>query len=164
MQIRSDPLKLKWIVIGSLIFFFIISFFIDLPPGKIFTDFIEFTFPFSVFITDNLFNSIFFSTIIGIVAFLIKRNTNSNRKYSSELKSLDYELKMLINEEHKRDGNSKLTNIKGIGEKRASLLKYAGVKTVSDLAKRSPQNLAEKTGIPITLISEWIIKANKMKK
>jgi predicted RecB family nuclease len=71
---------------------------------------------------------------------------------------------MLLNEDQKTDKNTRLTYIKGIGEKRAALLEYVGVRTISDLAKRSPQHLSEKTGIPITLISEWIIKANKMKK
>jgi predicted flap endonuclease-1-like 5' DNA nuclease len=59
---------------------------------------------------------------------------------------------------------SSLTEIKGIGLKRAEELELAGIKTVTDLAKRSPQHLAEKTGIPITQISNWIIEANKLTK
>ena len=59
---------------------------------------------------------------------------------------------------------SNLTEIKGIGLKRAEELELAGIKTVTDLAKRSPQHLAEKTGIPITQISNWIIEANKLTK
>ena len=57
-----------------------------------------------------------------------------------------------------------LTEINGIGSKRAEELESAGVKTVADLAKRSPKLLAEKTGLPITQISTWIIEANKLKK
>jgi predicted flap endonuclease-1-like 5' DNA nuclease len=38
-----------------------------------------------------------------------------------------------------------LTEINGIGSKRAEELESAGVKTVADLAKRSPKILAEKT-------------------
>ena len=56
-----------------------------------------------------------------------------------------------------------LTEINGIGSKRAEELEIAGVKTVTDLAKRSPKHLAEKTGLPITQISTWIIEANKLK-
>ena len=56
-----------------------------------------------------------------------------------------------------------MTEIKGIGPQRALELELAGVKTISDLAKRSPKHLAEKTGIPITQISKWIIEANKLK-
>jgi predicted flap endonuclease-1-like 5' DNA nuclease len=56
-----------------------------------------------------------------------------------------------------------LTEINGIGSKRAEELESAGVKTIADLAKRSPKNLAEKTGLPITQISTWIIEANKLK-
>jgi len=55
-----------------------------------------------------------------------------------------------------------LIKINGIGSKRAEELESAGVKTIADLAKRSPKNLAEKTGLPITQISSWIIEANKL--
>ena len=57
---------------------------------------------------------------------------------------------------------SDLSEIKGIGSKRAEKLEIAGVKTVSDLAKRSPKHLTEKTGIPIEQICRWIIEANKL--
>ena len=57
---------------------------------------------------------------------------------------------------------SNLTEIKGVGSKRAKELERAGVKTTSDLAKRSPKHLSEKTGIPITQISKWIIEANNI--
>jgi len=57
---------------------------------------------------------------------------------------------------------SKLTEIKGIGPKRAKELENAGVKTVSELAKLSPKHIAEKTRIPIEKISNWIIEANKI--
>ena len=57
---------------------------------------------------------------------------------------------------------SKLSEIKGIGSKRAEQLELAGVKTVSDLAKRSPKHLSEKTGISIQQICTWIIKASNL--
>jgi hypothetical protein len=59
---------------------------------------------------------------------------------------------------------SNLTEVKGIGSKRAKELELAGVKTVADLAKLSPKSLSEKTGIPIAIISNWIIEANKLTK
>jgi predicted flap endonuclease-1-like 5' DNA nuclease len=70
----------------------------------------------------------------------------------------------LLNEKPKLDASSNLTQIKGIGPKSAIELELAGVTTIADLAKRSPQHLAEKTGIPITRISKWIVEANKLTK
>jgi ERCC4-type nuclease len=59
--------------------------------------------------------------------------------------------------------HNNLTKIPGIGTKRAKELEIAGVRTIADLAKRSPKNLAKKTGIPLNQISIWIIEANKIK-
>jgi len=59
--------------------------------------------------------------------------------------------------------HNNLKKIPGIGTKRAKELERAGVRTISDLAKRSPKNLAKKTGIPLSQISIWIIEANKIK-
>jgi len=72
--------------------------------------------------------------------------------------------KTLLDTVQESESISNLTEIMGIGSKRAEELELAGVKTVSDLAKRSPKHLAEKTGIPITKISKWIIEANKLTK
>ena len=58
--------------------------------------------------------------------------------------------------------SNKRARAQGIGPKRAEELKAAGVKTVSDLAKRSAKNLSEKTGISIKDISRWIVQANEM--
>ena len=57
-----------------------------------------------------------------------------------------------------------LKEINGIGSKRAQELESAGIRTVADLAKRSPKHLAEKTGLPISQISTWIIEANNLTK
>jgi predicted flap endonuclease-1-like 5' DNA nuclease len=59
--------------------------------------------------------------------------------------------------------HNNLTKIQGIGTKRAKKLEIAGVRTIADLAKRSPKNLAKKTGIPLNQISIWIMEANKIK-
>jgi predicted flap endonuclease-1-like 5' DNA nuclease len=73
-------------------------------------------------------------------------------------------MKELRKEDLKINISSNLTQIKGIGPKSAMELELAGVTTIADLAKRSPQHLAEKTGISITLISKWIVEANKLTK
>ena len=70
----------------------------------------------------------------------------------------------IINAFQESESLSDLAEIKGIGAKRALELERAGVKTISDLAKCSPKQLAEKTGLPITQISNWIIEANKLTK
>ena len=57
---------------------------------------------------------------------------------------------------------SNLTEINGIGSKRAKELEIAGVKNISDLANCSSKALSEKSGIPIVQISNWIIEANKL--
>ena len=57
---------------------------------------------------------------------------------------------------------SELTEIKGIGAKRAKELENAGILTIKDMAKTSPKHLSEKTGIQIEKISNWIIEANKL--
>ena len=56
-----------------------------------------------------------------------------------------------------------LIKIPGIGAKRSKELGKAGVRTITDLAKRSPKHLSKKTGIPLNQISIWIIEANKLK-
>jgi hypothetical protein len=143
-----------------LILFFLLSFYIDLPPGIIFTEVFEFSFQYSTFLTNNITNGLFFSSIISGIVYLINRNKKINK---SQISRLDLELHSLIDDKIETE-YSDLTKIKGIGFKRAIELELAGVKNISDLAKRSPQHLAEKTGIPISLISDWIIQANKFKK
>ena len=55
-----------------------------------------------------------------------------------------------------------LTEIKGIGPKKAEELKAVGVNTVLDLAKSSAKDLSQKTGIPEKTISRWIVQANRI--
>jgi len=76
----------------------------------------------------------------------------------------DFEKKLLEDQFQEIESTSILTEIKGIGSKRAEELELAGIRTISDLAKRSPKHLAKKTGIPITQISNWIVEANKLTK
>ena len=56
---------------------------------------------------------------------------------------------------------TELTEIKGIGSKRAKELKAVGVNTVSDLATASAKDLSQKTGISEKTISRWITQANR---
>jgi len=53
-----------------------------------------------------------------------------------------------------------LTEIKGIGSKRAKELEAVGVNTVSDLATASAKDLAQKTGFSEKTISRWIEQAS----
>lgn len=55
-----------------------------------------------------------------------------------------------------------LTEIKGIGAKRAEKLKAIGVNTVQDLARFSPEELSEKTDISKKLLSNWIEQAREL--
>jgi predicted flap endonuclease-1-like 5' DNA nuclease len=156
----------KAVFLTFLILFSLLSFFIDLPPGTLVTDTMNLSFPYSTLLTTNLLNGIFFGSIIGLAIFLARKNTKPKiPKYSPPTtSSLDYEIENLLSKDQKSETVSNLTEIKGIGTKRAEELELAGVKTISDLAKRSPKHLAEKTDIPITQISKWIIEANKLTK
>lgn len=96
---------------------------------------------------------------------ILHYNQNPCEESLIETSSAIYEIeKILIETVQKPENISDLTGIKGIGSKRAVELELSGVKTVSDLAKRSPKHLSEKTGIPIAQISNWIIQANKLTK
>jgi len=86
-----------------------------------------------------------------------------NENFPKFVTPKDPEIENLLNDDIMTETASNLTEIKGIGPKRALELEIAGVRTIADLAKRSPQHLAEKTGISITQISKWIIEANKLK-
>ncbi len=156
----------KAVFLAFLILFSLLSFFIDLPPGTLVTDTVNLSIPYSTLLTTNLMNGIFFGTIIGLPIFLARRNTKPKiPKYSPPTtSSFEYEIENLLSKDQKPKNVSNLTEIKGIGNKRAEELQLAGVKTISDLAKRSPKYLAEKTNIPITQISKWIIDANKLTK
>jgi predicted flap endonuclease-1-like 5' DNA nuclease len=54
-----------------------------------------------------------------------------------------------LSDVHVSETESDLTKIKGIYPKRALDLEIVGVKTISDLAKRSPKHLAEKPEYPL---------------
>ncbi len=101
-----------------------------------------------------------------IVKTKIVLNYNKNPCQESIVKTPnvtnDFEKNLLEGQFQRIVNISNLTEIKGIGSKRAEELELAGIKTVTDLAKRSPKHLSEKTRIPITQISNWIIEANKL--
>ena len=149
--------------LGSLIIFTILSSIFDLPPGTIVTQTMNLYFPYSFLLTNNLINGIFFATIIASAIYVYKRNTKQISRYTNLTSTVDTEIEKLLSDDIISETVSNLTEIKGIGPKRAIELEIAGVRTIADLAKRSPQHLAEKTGISITQISKWIIEANKLK-
>jgi predicted flap endonuclease-1-like 5' DNA nuclease len=154
----------KAIFVIFFVLFLLISFFIHLPPGTLVTETLNLSIPYSELITTNIFNGLFFAAIIGLVAYVTRRKTKPTLIYSSKTLSTDYDIEKLLTEKPKLDASSNLTQIKGIGPKSAIELELAGVTTIADLAKRSPQHLAEKTGIPITRVSKWIVEANKLTK
>lgn len=153
----------KAVFLIFLVIFSIVSSLIDLPPGTILTKTLDLSIPLS-FLSNNIFNGIFFATIIGLITYITRKKTKPNLNYTSKTYSIDREIKELSREGQKINISSNLTQIKGIGPKNAMDLELAGVTTIADLAKRSPQHLAEKTGISIILISKWIVEANKLTK
>ena len=69
-----------------------------------------------------------------------------------------------LNQIQKPESVSNLIEISGIGLKRAKELESVGIKSISDLAKCSPADLSEKTGISLVQISNWIIESNNLTK
>ncbi|MEM1539206.1 MAG: helix-hairpin-helix domain-containing protein [Candidatus Bathyarchaeia archaeon] len=55
-----------------------------------------------------------------------------------------------------------LTEVKGIGEKRAAQLKSVGINTVEELAKSSAEDLASKLKVSPKITSAWIENAKKL--
>lgn len=103
--------------------------------------------------------------IIIKTKLVLHYNKNPCDEYLIETSNFGDEFeKIVLNQVEGSESISNLREIKGIGSKRAKELELAGVKTASDLAKRSPKHLSEKTGISITQISKWIIEANKLTK
>lgn len=132
-----------------------------MPPGTKITEFLNPTFPFSDLLTNNLLNVVVFGAIVALIVFLVKSKRASS--VPRPIPALDYEVEHLLNKDLKVNVVSELTKTKGIGEKHAFDLELAGIRSISDLAKRSPHHLSEKTGIPITQISSWTVEANKIK-
>lgn len=69
-----------------------------------------------------------------------------------------------LNQIREPESVSNLIEISGIGLKRAKELESVGIKSISDLAKCSPAELSEKTGISLVQISNWIIESNNLTK
>ena len=153
-------------MIGAVVFviffvlFTLISLVIDLPPGI----YVHEWFDIAASEYSSLINGIVNGMIYGVTIWLVFSLAKMGRKKEPVKPSvLEEEVKELLEVEPREPKLLKdLTEIKGIGPKRAEELKAAGVKTVSDLAKRSAKNLSEKTGISIKNISKWIVQANEM--
>lgn len=56
----------------------------------------------------------------------------------------------------------KLTDVKGIGTKRAEQLKAMGITGIEDLAKASAEDLASKLGVSPKTTGKWIEEAKKL--
>ena len=150
-------------MIGAVVFVIVfvlltlISLVIDLPPGIWVPDW--FNVPASEYssIIYGVVNGVVYGVIIWIV-YSLARLGRKKEPVKPPLPEKAFE----VREPRESKIPIELTEIKGIGRRRAKQLKTAGVKTVSDLAKRSAKNLSEKTGIPIKIISKWIVQANEM--
>jgi predicted flap endonuclease-1-like 5' DNA nuclease len=57
-----------------------------------------------------------------------------------------------------------LTQVKGIGEKRATQLKALGISSVDDLAKASAEDIAKKLQISPKITKKWIASAKELVK
>jgi predicted flap endonuclease-1-like 5' DNA nuclease len=57
-----------------------------------------------------------------------------------------------------------LTQVKGIGEKRATQLKVIGINNVNDLAKASAEDIAKKLQISLKITKKWIDSAKALVK
>jgi len=57
-----------------------------------------------------------------------------------------------------------LTQIRGIGEKRATQLKALGINSVEDLSKASAKTIAKKLKISAKIVGNWIINAKELVK
>ena len=162
----------KALFVMVLILLFLASFFVDLPPGLLVTDWLNVSSIDFILLTNNLLNGFFYGGIIGIIVFLLKSGERSKKRrfksYSiSGYSDLDKDIEGLVRDtNYYQESNvvGDLIEIDGIGKKRARDLMFAGVKSVSDLSKRSPKHLSRKTGIPIKTISTLIINANEIVK
>ncbi len=56
-----------------------------------------------------------------------------------------------------------LTQVKGIGEKRAAQLKALGINSVDELANASPETIAEKLKISPKIVEKWVAGAKGLK-
>jgi len=57
-----------------------------------------------------------------------------------------------------------LTQVKGIGEKRATQLKALGINSVDELANASAETIAEKLKVSQKIVDKWIVAAKGLKK
>lgn len=55
-----------------------------------------------------------------------------------------------------------LTDVKGIGPKRAGQLRKVGIQSVEDLAKESPEELSRKAKVSVKIAEKWIDSAKKI--
>ena len=150
-------------MIGAVVFVIVfvlltlISLVIDLPPGIWVHDW--FNVPTSEY--SSIINGLVNGVVYGFITWLLYSLARLGRK-KERVKPTFLEKAFEVREPTEARIPMELTEIKGIGRRRAKQLKAAGVKTVSDLAKRSAKNLSGKTGIPIKTVSKWIVQANEL--
>jgi predicted flap endonuclease-1-like 5' DNA nuclease len=57
-----------------------------------------------------------------------------------------------------------ITEVKGIGEKRAAQLRSLGINTIQDLANVAPAEIAGKLGVSQKLVEKWVERAKELSK
>jgi predicted flap endonuclease-1-like 5' DNA nuclease len=58
---------------------------------------------------------------------------------------------------------SPLTEVKGIGEKRATQLNALGINTVEELANAAPEEIAKSLKISPKIVAKWVYSAKQQK-
>ena len=150
-------------MIGAVVFliFFVlvtlISLVVPLPPGIYLREWAGIPESDYSSLIDGIVNGVIYGVVVWVVFSLAKMG-----RKKKPVKPPLVEKTLEVKKPKESQLLIELTDIKGIGPENAKKLKAAGVRNVSDLAKRSAKDLSEKTGISIKDISKWIVQANEM--
>ncbi|MBY9021799.1 MAG: hypothetical protein KGD67_12145, partial [Candidatus Lokiarchaeota archaeon] len=107
------------LMLGKVVFliffvlFSLVSFFVDLPPGSLVTNAVDFSFPYSSVLTTNLLNGVFFGSLIGLVVFFGRRKSKLKiQKYSPlTVSRVDRQIESLGDKGEKSETPLNLTQI-----------------------------------------------------
>lgn len=138
-------------------FFVLISFAVGLPPGIWLRDWLNIPASEYSFLINGVVNGVVYGVIIWLVFSFGKMAFGVKKEPVEELEEA-LEKAVRVKEEASKI-LTELTEIKGIGSKRAEQLKAAGISTVWDLATSSAKDLSEKTGVSEKTVSKWIKQA-----
>jgi replicative superfamily II helicase len=94
------------------------------------------------------------------IGYLRKPTTRKPSEETAIPTTLMVEKPVIVTEE----AISELTQVRGIGVKRAGQLQKLGIKTIKDLANASTKDLAGKLEISPKVVRKWITNAKKLTK